>query len=206
MLSACFFWEVRMKNPITTITMENGAEIVIELIPELAPNTVNSFIYLATRGAFDNYAIARVEPGFVVDVSTNAFDREICRYLIENEAGKIEAQKRLAAELGVIGMGGYENGIAGGEFFFPLAHVPRLDGSYPMFGKIIKGVEEIVRIGKGPVEEFAYYHGKLKYKPLNKELIATVKVETHGVTYPEPARLDTALPSHWLMEDYSQRI
>ncbi|MCL2602548.1 MAG: peptidylprolyl isomerase, partial [Treponema sp.] len=97
-----------MKNPIATITMENNAEIVVELIPELAPNTVNSFIYLASCGAFDNYPIARVEPGFVVDVSTNAFGREVCRYLIENEAAKVSADKRLAPKrllpkLGVIG-------------------------------------------------------------------------------------------------------
>jgi len=196
-----------MKNPIATITMENGVEIVIELIPELAPNTVNSFIYLAARGAFDNYKIARVEPGFVVDVSTNAYNREICRYLIENEAGKIAAEKRLTPELGVIGMGGYDNGIAGGEFFFPLDHVQRLDGNYPMFGKIIKGAEEIARIGMGPVEEFAYNTpGMVLHKPVNKEIILTVKVETHGVDYPEPLRLDTELPSHWLMEDYNDRI
>ena len=196
-----------MKNPIATITMENGAEVVIELIPELAPNTVNSFIYLASRGAFDNYKIARVEPGFVVDVSTNAYDREICRYLIENEAAKIGADKRLAADLGVIAMGGYENGIAGGEFFFPLQPVPRLDGNYPMFGKIIKGVEEIARIGKGPVEEFAFnLSPKPMHKPVNKEVILTVKVETFGETYPDPVRLDTNLPSHWLMEDYSKKI
>ena len=203
-----------MKKPIATIIMENGAEIVIELIPELAPNTVNSFIYLAGRCAFDNYKIARVEPGFVVDVSTNAFDREDCRYLIENEADKIPAEKRLPPELGVVGMGGYAignaigiaDGIAGGEFFFPLEHVPRLDGNYPMFGRILKGVEEIIRIGRGPVVEFAYYYGKLKNKPVNREVITSVKVETHGQSYPEPVRLDAKLPPHWLMEDYNKRI
>ena len=194
-------------NPIATITMENGVEIVVELMPELAPNTVNSFMYLAGRGAFDHYNIVRVEPGFVVDVSTNAYGREVCRYLIENEAAKIGPEKRLKPELGVIGMGGYENGIAGGEFFFPLAHVARLDGNYPMFGKIIKGVEEIARIGEGPVQEFAYnFPGFRMHKPVNRETIATVKVETFGVSYPEPLRLETELPDHWLMEDYSNRI
>ena len=186
--------------------MENGKQIVIELIPHLAPNTVNSFIYLAGRGVFDNYPIARVEPGFVVDVSTNAYDREDCRYLIENEAGKIPAEQRLPAELGVIGIGGYDSGIAGGEFFFPLEHVPRLDGNYPMFGKIIKGVEEIVRIGRGPVTEFAFNVGKTLHKPVNREVIASVTVETHGIIYPDPVRLDAELPPHWLMEDYSKKI
>jgi peptidyl-prolyl cis-trans isomerase B (cyclophilin B) len=196
-----------MKNPTAIITMENGTVIIIELMPHLAPNTVNSFIYLAARGTFDHYQIARVEPGFVVDVSTNAYDREVCRYLIENEADKVPAEKRLVPELGVVGMGGYENGISGGEFFFPLAQVSRLDGKYPMFGKLIEGVEEIARIGNGAVREFAYnFPDMVMHKPINKEIISTVKVETYGVIYPEPTRLKTTLPKHWLMEDYGKKI
>ena len=34
-----------MTNPKATLHMANGADIVIELLPEAAPNTVNSFIY-----------------------------------------------------------------------------------------------------------------------------------------------------------------
>ncbi len=37
-------------NPIATLHMANGRNIVIELLPESAPNTVNSFIYTASRG------------------------------------------------------------------------------------------------------------------------------------------------------------
>ena len=35
-----------MKNPIVTITMEDGGIIKAELYPEVAPNTVNNFIDL----------------------------------------------------------------------------------------------------------------------------------------------------------------
>ena len=37
-----------MTNPKATLHMANGADIVIELLPEAAPNTVNSFIYAAS--------------------------------------------------------------------------------------------------------------------------------------------------------------
>lgn len=37
-------------NPIAVLYMKNGKKIVIELLPEAAPNTVNSFIYVASRG------------------------------------------------------------------------------------------------------------------------------------------------------------
>ena len=32
-------------HPTATLHMANGSKIVIELLPEAAPNTVNSFIY-----------------------------------------------------------------------------------------------------------------------------------------------------------------
>lgn len=37
-----------MSHPIVTIEMESGAVMTGELYPELAPNTVNNFIELAT--------------------------------------------------------------------------------------------------------------------------------------------------------------
>lgn len=37
-------------NPIATLHLKNGKKIVIELLPESAPNTVNSFIYVASKG------------------------------------------------------------------------------------------------------------------------------------------------------------
>ena len=41
-----------MPNPIVTITMQSGNEIKIELYPEMAPNTVNNFIFLAKNGFY----------------------------------------------------------------------------------------------------------------------------------------------------------
>ena len=37
-------------HPTATLHMANGSKIVIELLPEAAPNTVNSFISAASRG------------------------------------------------------------------------------------------------------------------------------------------------------------
>ena len=36
-------------NPIATFCMASGARIVVELLPEAAPNTVNSFIYCIAK-------------------------------------------------------------------------------------------------------------------------------------------------------------
>ena len=42
-----------VKNPQVTITMTNGNTIVVELYPEIAPNTVNNFISLVRQGFYD---------------------------------------------------------------------------------------------------------------------------------------------------------
>ena len=96
-----------MKNPIATMTMANGKKIIIELYPKEAPNTVNSFIYLANSGCYDGHAIQRIVPGYVVDASYTAFGKDQCKYLIDNESTSWGFPNHLKMEPGVIGMGGY---------------------------------------------------------------------------------------------------
>lgn len=72
-------------HPTATLHMASGSKIVIELLPEAAPNTVNSFIYAASRGFMDHHAIQRIVPGNWVDVTYQAFGHKECQYLIPNE-------------------------------------------------------------------------------------------------------------------------
>ena len=48
--------------PLVTIELDNGATIQAELYPEVAPNTVNSFISLVGRGFYDGLTFHRVIP------------------------------------------------------------------------------------------------------------------------------------------------
>ena len=54
------------KNPIVTITMENGDIMRAELYPEIAPNTVNNFISLVQKGFYDGLIFHRVIRGFMI--------------------------------------------------------------------------------------------------------------------------------------------
>ncbi len=179
------------KRPIATITMEHGPEIVIALYPEEAPNTVNSFIHLANLGCFDQHAIERIVPGYVVDASYRAFGQEACKYLIDNESRSHGFPNHLPMEPGVIGMGGYgEDGIAGGEFFFPLAYSEKIDGNYPAFGKIIEGLSEILSWEHVPLRPVPYPEDPsiVINEPVTPLRIARICVETFGQSYPEPIR------------------
>ena len=188
------------KNPIACITMENNVEILIELIPEEAPNTVKSFIYLAQKGCFDNYAIQRVVPGYVVDISYSAFGKEACKFLIANESISHGYANKIEMKPGVIAMGGYQNGIAGGEFFFPLAVNEKLTGNYPAFGKIIKGMEEIRRWEKVELKPVFLENEPdiVVNEPKEAIIIKKVEVDTFGISYDPPEKLEgVKLPLNW---------
>ena len=189
-----------MRNPIATIAMAHGPRIVLELLPEEAPNTVNSFIYLARRGCFDDHAIERLAPNFVVDVSYTAYGRDDAKYLIPYETRSAGFDNPIGALPGTVVMGGYENGIAGGEFFFPLRENERLTWSYPAFGRVIEGLDEILRWNDLPVVDVDFpldpsVHITAPAEPL---VMVSVRVETFGIAYPEPVRLpNTQLPVNW---------
>lgn len=183
-------------NPIATFCMASGARIVVELLPEAAPNTVNSFIYCARNGWLDNHAIQRIVPGKWVDLSYAAFHQEGCRYLIPLESKLHPEIEPLDSHPGCVCMGGYgEHGNAGCEPFFPLKDCPDHKGIYPVFGYVREGMEELRRL-----EQVATRPVKLEgmnmevNEPLEPEVILRVELELHGVDYPEPIRM----PGDWL--------
>lgn len=178
-----------MKFPIATIAMENGRNIVAELRPDEAPNTVRSFIHLARLGVFDNYAIQRVVPGYVVDVSYSAFGRQEAKYLIANESRNHGVDNKIPVLPGTICMGGYRAGIAGGEFFFPLDVHEKLDGNYPAFGKVLEGWDEIASWAEVELKPIPSEHVEIN-EPVVPIVIKSVTVETFGEEYPPPVKLE----------------
>ena len=105
-------------NPKATIYMENGAKIVIELLPELAPNTVNSFISLASKGVMDHHAIQRIVPGKWVDVTYTAFGKDEAKYCIpwEYELHPELKEKALYSAPGYVCMGGQPGEFETGDY------------------------------------------------------------------------------------------
>ena len=56
----------KSENPIVAMYIENYGSIVMELYPDVAPNTVNNFISLVKDGFYDNNSFHRLVPGFVL--------------------------------------------------------------------------------------------------------------------------------------------
>ena len=190
-----------MKNPVATLHMENGAKIVIELLYDAAPNTVSSFIHVALDGYMDHHAIERIVPGNWIDMSYSAFGHEECKYLIPNEFKLHPELIPLDSHPGVVAMGGYNKGreIAGCEFFFPLRECPEHKGVYPVFGRVLEGMEEIYRLEKVDTVPGKHPNGVEVNCPVEPQVIEKVTLELFGEEFPEPVRLTKAeMPLCWI--------
>ena len=54
------------ENPVVAMHIEDYGSIVMELYPDIAPNTVNNFISLVKSGFYDNNTMHRLMRGFVL--------------------------------------------------------------------------------------------------------------------------------------------
>ena len=55
-----------MSNPQVEIKMKSGNSMTVELYPEVAPNTVNNFLFLANNGFYNGLIFHRVIKGFMI--------------------------------------------------------------------------------------------------------------------------------------------
>ena len=138
------------KNPIVAIDIDKYGYIVLELYPDIAPNTVNNFVNLILDGFYDNNSFHRLVPGFVLqggDPNGNGTGGP--GYSIKGEFTRNGFKNTLKHTEGIISMArakGYNS--AGSQFFIMLGTAETLDGKYAAFGKVIDGMDVLRQIEK----------------------------------------------------------
>lgn len=169
-------------NPIVTIEMQNGDVIKIELYPDIAPNTVNNFIYLINKGFYNELTFHRVIRGFMIQGGDPSGDGTGGPgYSIKGEFTYNNFENNLKHKAGVISMARTQMpDSAGSQFFIMHKDAPHLDGSYAAFGKVIEGMDVVNKIAETKTD----YNDK----PLEPQIMKKVTVETFGKVYPEPER------------------
>ena len=171
-----------MSNPIVTFEMENGDVINAELYPEIAPNTVNNFVSLVSKGFYDGLIFHRVIPGFMIqggDPKGSGVGGP--GYSIKGEFTANRFPNNLKHDRGVLSMARtMAPNSAGSQFFIMHENSPHLDGQYAAFGKVIEGIEAVDRI----CEVRTDYNDR----PRVPQVMKKVTVETFGVEYPEPEK------------------
>ena len=171
-----------MSNPIATITMADGRVMTAELYTEKAPNTVNNFISLANKGFYDGKIFHRVIPGFMIQGGCpNGNGMGGPGYQINGEfAANGFKQNDIVHTTGVLSMARtMAPNSAGSQFFIMVAPAPHLDGQYAAFGKVIENEQAAIDISR-------VQRNMMNDKPKKDVVIESIRVDTKGVTYPEP--------------------
>jgi peptidylprolyl isomerase len=125
------------KSYIATITTPRG-DIVIKLRPDLAPQTVNSFVFLAREGFYDGLTWHRVLSGFMAQggdpLGTGTGGPG---YTIPGEF----TDKVLFDKPGILAMARPGNDVDGNgsQFFITTAPAPSLNQQYTVFGEVTQG-------------------------------------------------------------------
>ena len=126
-----------LKGYTATIQTEFG-DIVIELFPDVAPLTVNSFVFLAQEGWFDGITFHRVLPGFMAqggDPSGTGLGGP--GYAFKNES----SEDLTFDHAGLVAMANTGPDTNGSQFFITYGPATHLDGGYTIFGEVIDGME-----------------------------------------------------------------
>lgn len=172
-----------MANPIVTIEMENGDIMKAELYPEIAPISVNNFISLINKGYYNGLIFHRVIKGFMIQGGCpEGNGTGGPGYHIKGEFSMNGVENNLKHEKGVLSMArAMQPDSAGSQFFIMHETSPHLDGQYAAFGKLIEGQDIVDKIAEVATD--------YSDRPLEKQTIKSMTVDTQGVDYPEPEKL-----------------
>ena len=171
-------------NPIVTMEIEGMGNIVLELYPDVAPNTVNNFISLVKDGFYDGLTFHRVIDGFMIqggDPNGNGTGGP--GYSIKGEFSGNDFQNDLSHTVGVISMArSLDPDSAGSQFFIMSSDTTSLDGQYAAFGKVLEGLDVVEKISKTSVDS--------NDKPKEEVVIKKVTIDTKGEEYSEPEKIE----------------
>jgi cyclophilin family peptidyl-prolyl cis-trans isomerase len=129
-----------------TLGTDRG-DIVMELDPQLAPNTVNNFVVQARNGFYDNLTFHRVVPDFVIqggDPEGSGRGGPGYRFADEPVRGEYT--------LGAVAMANAGPDTNGSQFFICIDDCRRkLQPLYNLFGYVVDGIDVAKSIAVGDV-------------------------------------------------------
>ncbi|MBQ6234856.1 MAG: peptidylprolyl isomerase [Clostridia bacterium] len=176
--------EPTVQNPIVTITMKDGGVMKLELYPDVAPNTVKNFISLANAGFYDGLIFHRIIAGFMIQggcYNAEGLPNEP-GYSIKGEFASNGFTNDLKHTRGVISMARTQvRDSASAQFFIMHEDAPHLDGEYAAFGMLLEGFDVL--------DSIATVQTGYNDVPLVFPVIDTIRVETFGVDYGEPEKI-----------------
>ncbi|HKO62845.1 MAG TPA: peptidylprolyl isomerase [Pyrinomonadaceae bacterium] len=162
----------KMRDQCVSLETEAGL-IEMEMIPEVAPESVRNFLNLAATGALDTTTFARVVKGFVIQGGNLATSEKWGHALSKRMSRKLPDEPGLVKHVrGIVSMARPEEAnSATTNFFILVGAAQHLDGKFSAFGRVTKGMEVVDTINQAPSE------GEKPNKPvrINRAVVAPCK-------------------------------
>ena len=177
----------QMRNKQAVVETDLGT-IVIDLLPEAAPNHVGFFIKNAQDGTYADTAFHRVvRQGIVQGGDPLTKDPSKADAYGTGGFGALRAERNpekntRGAVSAVVGSGNPDSG--GTQFFICVADQPGLDGTYDVFGRVSEGILVAQRISEAAADE--------KGRPTERIAIKSVVIRDRPPAAPEAFSAESA--------------
>jgi cyclophilin family peptidyl-prolyl cis-trans isomerase len=131
---------------LAAVLETDAGTVTIDLLPEVAPNTVLHFARLVRSGFYDGTVFHRIEPGFCVQGGdprgTGLGGPDFAL------RGEFNDRKHVAGTVAMARTADPDS--AGSQFYFTLGDQPSLDGQYTVFGQTASGYEAVTKMAADP--------------------------------------------------------
>ncbi len=136
------------QNKQYTATIKtNFGNIVAQLFPKDAPNTVNNFVFLSRQGFYNGVVVHRIVKGFVFQSGDPTGTGT-------GGPGYKFADEKITKDYveGTLAMANSGPNTNGSQFFVTLDNLSgRLPKNYTIFGQVTNGMDIVKKIGEAPV-------------------------------------------------------
>ena len=142
-------------NLVVEVGGSTSGQIVIDLLPDVAPKHVEQITALAAEGAYDGVVFHRVIDGFMAQTGDVEFGKQGGNTQMAGMGGSSRPDlpaefSDLSFERGVVGMARPQSpDSANSQFFIMFAPGEFLNGQYTVVGNVVSGMEVVDAIKKG---------------------------------------------------------
>ena len=125
----------------SAVMKTDRGDITIALLTDVAPATVNNFVFLAREGFFDGCTFHRVIPGFVAQGGDpTGTGRGGPGYRFKDELSPTPFVQ------GIVGMANAGPNTNGSQFYIMLGDAQHLTGRYTAFGQVTEGLDAVLAL------------------------------------------------------------
>jgi peptidyl-prolyl cis-trans isomerase B (cyclophilin B) len=124
----------------------NKGPIKIRFMPDVAPNHVANFMYLARLGFYDDVVFHRVIQGFMAqggDPLGSGTGGPAYKF-----DGEFDLKKAKHDRPNLLSMANAGPGTDGSQFFITFVPTPHLDGKHSIFGEVVEGQDAVKALEK----------------------------------------------------------